>query len=334
MPEDEATITPYGDRPPLVAARSGLLDQDGNPIDAPRQTAAPCRRRRSRLRPFCPPTAPTSWSASPRRRPGGRAGGPRLRPPAAPARNTAPPSPPSPFPPLPPPSSPLPSSLPLLPPSPPPPLPPPPSFPPSLSPFPILSTPPPPPHRPVPRRPASTEGGPDRVSNAERRVRLPPPPSSLYRRAVPAHPRALEPVPPRPPARPPARPRPSRPPDRLASSRPVCCERRRRHVRGAGGQHRGDDATREPVPAAARAARSGRPPSAPAGAAPSAPRAPRARARPTGCRAASAGSTAGEAAGEVDRGDVLVHGVGLDVLVEEVQSRAGRRSRAAAGRVA
>lgn len=50
---DEATITPYRDGPLLVRGPFRLLDQDGNEIDAGRDTVALCRCGKSRLRPFC-----------------------------------------------------------------------------------------------------------------------------------------------------------------------------------------------------------------------------------------------------------------------------------------
>ena len=52
MPDD-VTITPYRDGPLLVRGPFRLLDQDGNEIDAGRETVALCRCGKSRLRPFC-----------------------------------------------------------------------------------------------------------------------------------------------------------------------------------------------------------------------------------------------------------------------------------------
>ena len=52
-PMDEATITPYRDGPLLVRGPFRLLDQDGNEIEAGRETVALCRCGKSRLRPFC-----------------------------------------------------------------------------------------------------------------------------------------------------------------------------------------------------------------------------------------------------------------------------------------
>jgi CDGSH-type Zn-finger protein len=53
MPEPEALITPYRDGPLLVRGPFRLVDQDGNEIDAGRDTIALCRCGKSRLRPFC-----------------------------------------------------------------------------------------------------------------------------------------------------------------------------------------------------------------------------------------------------------------------------------------
>jgi CDGSH-type Zn-finger protein len=50
---DDVTITPYRDGPLLVRGPFRLLDQDGNPIDARRETIALCRCGKSRMRPFC-----------------------------------------------------------------------------------------------------------------------------------------------------------------------------------------------------------------------------------------------------------------------------------------
>ena len=50
---DEATITPYRDGPLLVRGPFRLQDQDGNEIEAGRDTVALCRCGKSRLRPFC-----------------------------------------------------------------------------------------------------------------------------------------------------------------------------------------------------------------------------------------------------------------------------------------
>src|SRR5215204_5802493 len=50
---DPATITPYRDGPLLVRGPFRLLDQDGNEIEAGRETVALCRCGKSRLRPFC-----------------------------------------------------------------------------------------------------------------------------------------------------------------------------------------------------------------------------------------------------------------------------------------
>jgi CDGSH-type Zn-finger protein len=50
---DGARITPYRDGPLLVRGPFTLVDQDGNEIDAGRETVALCRCGKSRLRPFC-----------------------------------------------------------------------------------------------------------------------------------------------------------------------------------------------------------------------------------------------------------------------------------------
>ena len=52
-PDEQATITPYRDGPLLVRGPFKLVDQDGNEIDARRETVALCRCGKSRLRPFC-----------------------------------------------------------------------------------------------------------------------------------------------------------------------------------------------------------------------------------------------------------------------------------------
>ena len=48
-----ARITSYRDGPLLVRGPFVLEDQDGNPIDAGRDTVALCRCGKSRMRPFC-----------------------------------------------------------------------------------------------------------------------------------------------------------------------------------------------------------------------------------------------------------------------------------------
>jgi CDGSH-type Zn-finger protein len=53
MPDPETLITPYRDGPLLVRGAFRLVDQDGNEIDAGRDTIALCRCGKSRLRPFC-----------------------------------------------------------------------------------------------------------------------------------------------------------------------------------------------------------------------------------------------------------------------------------------
>jgi len=53
MDDDRATITPYRDGPYVVRGRFEILDQDGEVIDARRETIALCRCGRSRIKPFC-----------------------------------------------------------------------------------------------------------------------------------------------------------------------------------------------------------------------------------------------------------------------------------------
>ena len=52
MPGD-VTITPYRDGPLLVRGDFRIIDQNGEAIDAGRETVALCRCGKSRLRPFC-----------------------------------------------------------------------------------------------------------------------------------------------------------------------------------------------------------------------------------------------------------------------------------------
>jgi len=49
----EPTITPYRDGPLIVRGDFRLLDQEGNEIEAGRDTIALCRCGKSRIRPFC-----------------------------------------------------------------------------------------------------------------------------------------------------------------------------------------------------------------------------------------------------------------------------------------
>jgi CDGSH-type Zn-finger protein len=51
--DDETIITPYRDGPLLVRGPFRLQDQDGNEIEAGRETVALCRCGKSRIRPFC-----------------------------------------------------------------------------------------------------------------------------------------------------------------------------------------------------------------------------------------------------------------------------------------
>jgi CDGSH-type Zn-finger protein len=48
-----AEITPYRDGPLIVRGPFTLRDQDGNVIEAGRETIALCRCGKSRIRPFC-----------------------------------------------------------------------------------------------------------------------------------------------------------------------------------------------------------------------------------------------------------------------------------------
>jgi len=50
---EPARITAYRDGPLLVRGPFRLEDQNGNPIDAGRETIALCRCGKSRMRPFC-----------------------------------------------------------------------------------------------------------------------------------------------------------------------------------------------------------------------------------------------------------------------------------------
>ncbi len=50
---DDVTITPYRDGPLLVRGPFRLVDQDGEEIEARRDTIALCRCGKSRIRPFC-----------------------------------------------------------------------------------------------------------------------------------------------------------------------------------------------------------------------------------------------------------------------------------------
>jgi len=47
------SITPYRDGPLIVRGPFVLEDQDGEPIEAGRETIALCRCGKSRMRPFC-----------------------------------------------------------------------------------------------------------------------------------------------------------------------------------------------------------------------------------------------------------------------------------------
>jgi CDGSH-type Zn-finger protein len=50
---DQARITAYRDGPLIVRGAFLLEDQEGNPIDAGRETIALCRCGKSRAKPFC-----------------------------------------------------------------------------------------------------------------------------------------------------------------------------------------------------------------------------------------------------------------------------------------
>ncbi len=53
MEAKRTLITPYRDGPLLVRGDFRLQDQNGNEIDAGRETIALCRCGKSRTRPFC-----------------------------------------------------------------------------------------------------------------------------------------------------------------------------------------------------------------------------------------------------------------------------------------
>ena len=50
---NDVVITPYRDGPLIVRGPVRLSDQDGNEIEAGRETIALCRCGKSRMRPFC-----------------------------------------------------------------------------------------------------------------------------------------------------------------------------------------------------------------------------------------------------------------------------------------
>jgi len=54
-----ARVTPYPDGPYLVRGEFELIDSDGRPIDARRETVALCRCGASRTKPFCDGTHKT-----------------------------------------------------------------------------------------------------------------------------------------------------------------------------------------------------------------------------------------------------------------------------------
>lgn len=53
MSDRPVVIVPYENGPYLIRGPVALRDQDGNAIDASRETVALCRCGRSRIRPFC-----------------------------------------------------------------------------------------------------------------------------------------------------------------------------------------------------------------------------------------------------------------------------------------
>lgn len=53
MRHEQTTITPYRDGPLVVRGAFRLTDQDGNELEARRDTVALCRCGKSRIRPFC-----------------------------------------------------------------------------------------------------------------------------------------------------------------------------------------------------------------------------------------------------------------------------------------
>jgi CDGSH-type Zn-finger protein len=74
--EDRKTlITPYRDGPLLVRGDFRLQDQDGNEIEAGRDTIALCRCGKSRTRPFCDGSHKLVAFRAPSTRESGREGG-------------------------------------------------------------------------------------------------------------------------------------------------------------------------------------------------------------------------------------------------------------------
>jgi len=71
----EPTITPYRDGPLIVRGDVRLLDQDGNEIEAGRDTVALCRCGKSRIRPFCDGSHQVVRFRAPSEREQGRAPG-------------------------------------------------------------------------------------------------------------------------------------------------------------------------------------------------------------------------------------------------------------------
>lgn len=75
MSRPEPTITPYRDGPLIVRGDVRLLDQDGNEIEAGRDTVALCRCGKSRIRPFCDGSHQVVRFRAPSEREQGRAPG-------------------------------------------------------------------------------------------------------------------------------------------------------------------------------------------------------------------------------------------------------------------
>ncbi len=67
-------ITPYRDGPLLVRGDFGIQDQDGNEIEAGRETIALCRCGKSRMRPFCDGSHKVVGFRAPSARESGREG--------------------------------------------------------------------------------------------------------------------------------------------------------------------------------------------------------------------------------------------------------------------
>lgn len=70
--KNDTVITPYRDGPLLVRGDFRLQDQDGNEIEAGRETIALCRCGKSRTRPFCDGSHKLVDFRAPSRRESGR----------------------------------------------------------------------------------------------------------------------------------------------------------------------------------------------------------------------------------------------------------------------